>query len=271
MPECLIRSFGTTSREVPTPPEPDTPATVLFSGGSDSTLTASLYAEKGFRVHLVTYGHRVMRFTDKCLKSLQSLQDRHGADRFRHQFIDLNPIMDRLYFKELAGDLRRYGTYALPMCCGSCKLAMHVRTIRYNRENGIRFAADGSNVELSELFPEQMPAVLALYAGLYARFGIDYATPVFDVRRSDHTLFERGVTKRRDYKHQVIVYSNQHSCFAGTLLHAYTLGLAVPLFGRSAEPVTAARYVAAKINEFCVPYLEREIPSCPVAGSRSSG
>ena len=262
-------SSATTSRELPTPEHPGEPATVLFSGGSDSTLTASLYADRGFLVHLVTYRHRIMRFEEKCLRSLASLRERHG-DRFTHSFVTMNPLFDRLFFKPLASDLRRWGTYAMPMCCGSCKLAMHVSTILYNRRHGIRHAADGSNIELSELFPEQMPGVLALYGELYARYGIAYANPVFDVRRSDHQLYERGVTRRRDYKQQVIVYSNQHSCFAGTLLHAYTLGLAVPLFGRSSDPETALRYVRAKIDEVSVPYLDEELSACPAADCPSS-
>lgn len=270
MPAFSTPSCSTTCRELPTPDEPGQPATVLFSGGSDSTLTASLYAERGFHVHLVTYRHRIMRFEKKCLKSLASLRAKHG-DCFTHAFLDMNPVQDLIYFRHLADDLRRWGTYALPMCCGACKLSMHVCTVLYNVRHGIRYAADGSNIELSELFPEQMPVVLALYAQLYERFGISYATPVFDVRRTDHVLFERGVTKRRDYKQQVIVYSNQHSCFAGTLLHAYTLGLAVPLFGRSSDPVTAEQYVRAKIDDVVLPYLEKEVRACPAAGSPSSG
>jgi hypothetical protein len=231
------------------------PVTVLFSGGSDSTLTASLLAREHEHVHLLTYKHRIMRFGKKCLKSLDSLQKAYGEDRFTHAFLDLNPIFDKLFFGSLAADLRRWGTYALPMCCGSCKLAMHVRTIQYNLEHGIRFAADGSNIELAELFPEQMPPVLELYRQLYERFGIVYTNPVFDVRRTDHRLFEEGVTERRDFKQQKIIYTNQHSCYAGTFLHAYTLGVSLPLFGRSSDTETATRYVAAKIEEFCLPWL----------------
>ncbi len=248
-------SSSTTCGPGALPPEPLGPVTVLFSGGSDSTLTAALLARKHSHVHLLTYRHRVMRFEKKCLKALATLRDKYGEERFTHEFIELNPIFDKLFFGRLAADLRRYGTYALPMCCGACKLAMHVRTIQYNRERGIKFAADGSNMELADLFPEQMPAVLELYRGLYERFEINYGNPVFDVRRADHVLFEEGVTTRRDYKQQVIVYSNQHSCFAGTLLHAYTLGLLIPLFGRSSDEDLATEYIRNKVEEVCTPML----------------
>lgn len=233
------------------------PVVVLFSGGSDSTLVASMLAETHSVVHLVTYRHRIMRHEEKCLNSLESLRKAHGTDRFRHEFLDLNPLLNELYFRSLAGDLRRWGTYALPMCCGACKLAMHARTILYAREHGISEVADGSNVEMSELFPEQMPKVLALYAELYRRFNLRHSTPVYDVRRSDHCLFDRGVTRKKDYKSQVFTYTNQHSCFAGTLLHSYALGISIPLFGWSADEEKAEAYVRAKMEEVCIPLLEQ--------------
>lgn len=237
-------------------------ATVMFSGGSDSTLVASLLAERFERVHLLTYKHRAMGFASKCLTSLDRLRSKHGADKFEHTFIDINPLMDRLFFRPLAGDLKDYGTYALPMCCGSCKLAMHVSTIMYNKARGIGYAADGSNVELSELFPEQMAGVLDLYRGLYRRFGVKYENPVFHVERSDHRLFELGVTDRREVKSEHVVYSNQHSCAAGVLLYGYTLSVSLPLLGRSSNKKLAERYIASKIENFCVPFLESEL-QCP--------
>src|SRR5262245_43776579 len=161
-------------------PDPTAHVTVMFSGGSDSTLTASMFAEKYAHVHLLTYKHAAMSFEEKCVKSLERLQKAHGADRFTHKFIDINPLMARMFVKPLARDLREYGTYALPMCCGACKLSMHVQTILYNRARKIEYAADGSNVELSELFPEQMPEVLELYRQLYERYGIRYSNPVLD-------------------------------------------------------------------------------------------
>ncbi len=77
---------------------------------------------------------------------------------------------------------------------------MHVRSILYCYEHGIRYAADGSDAELSELFPEQMQPVLDLYRQLYQRYGIDYTNPSLQREPSDHQLYDRGVTTKRDYK-----------------------------------------------------------------------
>jgi hypothetical protein len=246
-------------------PDPSAHVTVMFSGGSDSTLTASMFAEKYAHVHLLTYQHAAMSFEEKCVKSLERLQKAHGMDRFTHKFIDINPLMGRMFVKPLAKDLREYGTYALPMCCGACKLSMHVQTILYNRARKIEYAADGSNVELSELFPEQMPEVLELYRLLYERYGIRYSNPVFNVNRSDHVLFDRGVTQQREVKNQHLVYTNQHSCMAGAMLYGYTLGVGIPLLGRSADRSVAEKYIRAKIEDHCVPFLDQELASCPAA------
>ncbi len=232
---------------------------VLFSGGSDSSLTASLLSEQHRVVHLITYAHHAMSFPERCLNSLTYLRKAYGEKKFQHTFLDINALMGCLYFQPLAADLREYGTYALPMCCGACKLAMHVRTIQYCHQHGIHYAADGSNSELSELFPEQMSPVLALYRKLYEQYGIEYTNPVFDVGRSDHRLFERGVTPKRDYKTEHVVYSNQHSCAAGVMLYGFTLGVELPILGRSANKEVATRYIASKIQNFCIPFLDAEL------------
>jgi len=194
----------------------------------------------------------------KCLTSLERLQKAHGSDQFTHQFLDVSPIMGKLFVRPLVRDLKTYGTYALPMCCGSCRLSMHVATIQYNREHGIAYAADGANVELAELFPEQMRSVLGLYRDMYARFGMSYFNPVFHVSRSDHLLYDRGITEKRDFKTEHVVYSNQHSCVAGVMLYGYTLGVELPTKGRSSQEEVAHRYIAAKIDEFCIPFLDSE-------------
>ncbi|HYF40508.1 MAG TPA: hypothetical protein VD930_12515 [Gemmatimonadales bacterium] len=262
MPESSAISYDITCKggsAAPLPPRSEGPVLVMFSGGSDSTLTASLLSELHPVVHLVTYEHKAMSFASKSQLAVENLRKAHGADRFVYSLLDINSFMARIFFRPLPQDLRKYGTYALPMCCGSCKLSMHVRSILYCYEHGIRYAADGSNAELSELFPEQMKPVLELYRQLYQRYGIEYTNPVFDVSRSDHQLFDRGVTTKRDYKTEHVVYTNQHSCAAGVMLYGFTLGVGLPLLGTSAKKDVATRYIADKIEHFCVPFLDAEL------------
>jgi len=101
----------------------------MFSGGSDSTLTASLLSELHPVVHLVTYEHKAMSFASKSKLAVETLRKAHGADRFVYTLLDINSFMARIFFRPLPQDLRKYGTCALPMCCGCCKLSMRVRSI----------------------------------------------------------------------------------------------------------------------------------------------
>lgn len=253
------RSFGTISDLPPLPPRAETPAMVMFSGGSDSTLLASMFAEQHTVVHLLTYHHAVMTFAEKSGNAFRMLQKHYGEDRFVHHILEISDLMGRIYVKPLARDLKAYGTYALPMCCGSCKLSMHVRSIMYCHEHGIRYAADGSNAELSEHSPEQFKPVLSLYRQLYARYGIEYSNPVFDIERSDHRLYDMGITPKRDYKSEKLSHTNQHSCAAGFMLYGFTLGVGLPLLGTSNKKDLATRYIADKIEEYCVPFLDAQL------------
>src|SRR5687767_8325599 len=100
------------------PPRESSGVLVMFSGGSDSSLTASLLSEQHTVVHLVTYHHRAMSFQTKCTASFEFLRKAHGESKFTHSVLDINDLMTKLFFRPLPNDLREYGTYALPMCCG---------------------------------------------------------------------------------------------------------------------------------------------------------
>lgn len=93
---CATSSI-TTSIPEPTAGAGLSAVTVLVSGGSDSTLTASLLSERFERVHLLTFRHRALVAEQKCLVSLARLWKAHGMQRFTHSFIDVNSIMKRLF------------------------------------------------------------------------------------------------------------------------------------------------------------------------------
>jgi hypothetical protein len=235
----------------------------MFSGGSDSTLLASMFAQEHTVVHLVTYHHAVMTFAAKSANAFEMLQRAFGRGRFVHSIMDINDLMGRIFARPLPRDLKTYGTYALPMCCGACKLSMHVRSILYCHEHGIRYAADGSNAELSEHSPEQFKPVLELYRRMYARYGIEYSNPVFDIERSDHRLYDMGITPKRDYKSEKLSHTNQHSCAAGFMLYGFTLGVGLPLLGTSNKKDLATRYIGDKIEHYCIPFLDERLAGAP--------
>jgi len=221
---------------------------VLFSGGSDSTLVAALMAEKYQVVHLHTYVHSCMFFEQKCEKSLKRLRDRFGHEKFTHRYVNINRLFRRIYLRDMVADFHKYGNYLLSCSCAACKIAMHIETIMFNLKHGIRHACDGSQRETGMLFPEQMAGVMSTLARFYASFGISYTNPVYDMERNDWRLYEMGLTPKRDSKNEHVYYSTQHSCLIGTLLYIYVLGFYVPFFGKQADETTSVKYVNDKLE-----------------------
>jgi hypothetical protein len=84
---------------------------------------------------------------------------------------------------------------------------------------------------------------------LYKRFGIEYSTPVYDIKRTDWRLFEMGLTDRRDVKFpdRDIAFKTQHHCPAGTLVNAYLLGYCIPLYSEGKVRETGLGYWRDKI------------------------
>jgi hypothetical protein len=231
---------------------------VMFSGGADSSLTASLLSEDHPVVHLVTYTHRAMSLPARCTASYEFLRKAHGYEKFVHHIRDIDDLTSLLFFWALPAGVQEHGAYALSFPGDSHRLAMHVASILYCQEHAIRYAADGSNLDVSKLFSEQTPRVLDMYRRLYARYGIEYSNPVFAVERSHDLLFERGVTPKRDYKTENVVFFNQHISPAGVMFDEFAFDAAFPW---PEKDTVAERSIAARIRTFCIPFLDKALRS----------
>ncbi len=223
---------------------------VQFSGGSDSTYTAALMAQRFRVVHLHTYRHFGIHFEHKCERNLSRLRKAFGEEKFTHRYLSVNELFKSIYFKDIVSDFHNYGNYLVSCSCAACKLAMHLATIDYNLQHGIRYVCDGSQRELASLFPEQMPGVLEAFADLYTSFGIIYTNPVYDTERTDWHLYDMGITPKRDYKNEHVYYSVQHSCIVGVAIYIYILGFNIPFFGLQSDETTAIRYTRNKMEVF---------------------
>lgn len=170
----------------------------MFSGGVDSTLAASLLAERFEEVHLLTFTRPGFFAEEKALARLDRLRDRHPSTRITHRFLDVEP-----FFNELAGgwdDLRRHGVLSLAPC-GVCKIAMHWRMLLYCLEHGLRHASDGAAPGADE-YAEQNPRILmGDIAAFYRAFAVEKLSPSFRPGDdNEEALYRRGVSEDREIK-----------------------------------------------------------------------
>jgi hypothetical protein len=170
---------------------------VLFSGGTDSMLTAALAAERFDEVFLVTYHRLGLSGTENSARGAEALANKYGAHRIHHEIIDISKLFKHVSYERYLHNLRKHKLFLLSTC-GLCKLSMHIRTLIYCEDHGIEHVCDGANKGMN-LFPAQMVGVLELMKELYADFGISYTNPVYDYEPpADKSLVDRegmGVLK----------------------------------------------------------------------------
>ena len=237
---------------------------VLFSGGSDSTLAVARVCERFERVHLLTYQHSAMFFVDKSQVNVERLRRKFGEDKFTHKIIDIDDLFQSILYgnpTQRFSDIRKYGTYLSACFCGACKLAMHTRTITYNLRNKIQFSCDGSNKGSVPYFPDAV--CKEELKNFYARFGIGYNNPIWEydgkTLRSDEALFRLGITPRKEVKFpaEIQVFSTQHSCLDG-FHHIYVRGYYLLRYGAEAFKRASAAYYKDKM-EICGNYIEKHL------------
>jgi 7-cyano-7-deazaguanine synthase in queuosine biosynthesis len=221
---------------------------VLFSGGPDSTLAVLKALEHGERVHLLTYHHSFMSRMGRHRIVTEELRERFGTERIVSHEEEIGTLYRRLYRIDWKTHVPRYRTFYIPWMCGACKLAMHCRTIAYNREHGIRTTFDGANKESSTLFPAQTPEYITVMREWYQRHGMTYDVPVYEEDQTDVQCERHGMTSMRNTKKEHVHFSTQHSCYVGLIIHAHARLYYRPFRGRQRMRRNAAPFLDGIIN-----------------------
>lgn len=152
-------------------------AVLLYSGGTDSTLSAVLLLEKVNTVHLLTFSRKGIFSAQNAELNAKKLMNKYPG-RFVHKIIDVDKLFAFISYENYFRNLFRYGFFNLTTC-GLCKLAMHLRAAIYCIDNQIDEIADGANNGMY-MFPDQQRGYLDLLKEYYSKIGINYENPVFD-------------------------------------------------------------------------------------------
>ena len=107
---------------------------VLFSGGTDSTLTAALMAEEFRKVYLITYDRFGLFSITNPKINVEKLKNKFGDNKFTHKVIRLDRLFKFVSYERYLRNFIRYRFFLLSTC-GLCKLAMHIRTVIFCLNN----------------------------------------------------------------------------------------------------------------------------------------
>ncbi len=182
------------------PPEnvADKDICVLFSGGSDSTLVASIMAEHFRHVYLITYKHCGISKLENTEYNLKNLNRKYGEDKFTHKKIDIDSLFRKFYFDYIFKDIKKYGVIAI-QACGTCKFLMHIQNIIFCLQNNIEFVSDGSASFYGMMAPNESKPGLKLIKDLYQEYGINFLiNPAYNMPSTQNELAKRKIISEEE-------------------------------------------------------------------------
>jgi hypothetical protein len=248
-------------------------ALVLFSGGSDCTLAAAQVAQSGEfdEIVLMTYEVPVSCLDGNSKKNIPALQKAFPSVAFTHAMKPVGNIIDKVISKRKLSFVLKHGLIEASFCL-HCRLGMHVCTIMYCLDNGIKAVFDGSNITMA-LWVDQTREGIEMVDRLYAAFGITIAHPVFyyggddlfnlvrflspeDKERATNKstssqLHEMGIVERSDHKSDLIAsYRAQPVCLGVVMSLMHSLGTCLPFQSYEVFNRNALRWYADKTALF---------------------
>ena len=207
---------------------------ILFSGGPDSTLAALIALEKSEKVHLLTFHHNTMGKIGKHRTVAEEMQNKFGFDRvILHEDSTQNNFR-KFYSDDFKNLVKKFGTFYIPWICGACKLAMHSLAIEYNLQNNIKVLYDGANHESNPYFVDQTITYINIMKDFYkVNYDMEYDCPVYNIDNTDLETEKYGLETTKNTKKEHFVFSTQHTCLNGVLVHIHSRFYYRPFRGKN--------------------------------------
>jgi hypothetical protein len=192
-------------------------AVIHFSGGSDSTLAAALFAERFDRVHLLTYDRfSFIGAKDSTLLNYGRLCKTYGTEKFVRVVVPIGKWHKRIGYERYFHFAKKYKLAVVALMF--CKLSMYWYSALYALERGIATVGDGM-VPYMDLYPDQNERIsLKRLRAFFQAFGIRYENPVYDFSENvEQMLYDRGITdipRVRGTENDLQVYYAEQVLFA---------------------------------------------------------
>lgn len=250
---AYMRGFKRSQGDYPLDPLPGNTESedivIRFSGGPDSMLASAIMAERFNRVHLLTFGHAGLPPKDvaKSKIAVGYLTEKYGSEKFLHRIIVLEELRSEIYFKDYFSELLKFGFYR-SNACAACCFSQHTKVIAYCKKYGIRYVTDGiTHVRGDYIALSQMYSVAQKVRNLYKEYGINYIiNPSYNLDRSDHELYARGITPMMDIKGTEHHFKTQSNCSIGNFLIECARGYYFIIHGKNCLRKIAPRYFQYK-------------------------
>lgn len=170
---------------------------VLFTGGRDSTLTASLLMTKGIPVFLLSAdsGASIHRKITKY--RIKELYKKFGEDLLKgHHTMDVSGSFRLIALKDIEQDILTDKKNLVVM---GEKLAIMAHTINFCKRNGLSIVNCGY-ARYQEEFPEQREQSIIYLEKLLSKYNIKLNCPIYDLANSiedvKYRLMELGLSNK---------------------------------------------------------------------------
>jgi hypothetical protein len=166
-------------------------ATVLFSGGADSSVAAIFAIKNHSVITLLTFKNNYELFINRCCRMAERLKVKYRFKSINHKIINNSKIF-KLILKNVFRDngYQRNLKYMLLVQ----RAAMYIQTVIYCLENEIKFIYDGSNYKQGRFAFPQREEIVVIVKDFFKSYGLLYQCPIYyNSELSEEQLIKEGL------------------------------------------------------------------------------
>jgi hypothetical protein len=172
------------------------PQLVMFTGGRDSTLAASVLMLQGTPVHLFTANSGCSVHREPLSFRVEELKRRFGDLVVTHIVEDISGSFRSIAIANIESDILKFRKNLVLL---GEKIAIHAHVINYCRRQRIKTVNDGIALYQKE-FPEQRAVAKEYFVDFMKQYEIEYNSPIYEFARSSddvkYRLLQLGLSTK---------------------------------------------------------------------------